>query len=166
MAVTRNLRDGVVKFQDGAGTPEEITLVLEDGGLSWEEKQNVINILDRGILDHQRKGDEEPVTGSIKFKFIQFIKQSSESDPTPYEVVTNTGAASSWTTTNSDGADVFNFRMILEIPSPISGEQAERITFEKVAVTSLSFEEGDEYNTLSFDFQDFETRPTIVKYTP
>lgn len=162
--VTKNLRDATMKIEDGAGTPNSITLALEEGDLSYAIKQNVINVLDRGSLSHQREGDEEPVTGSFTVKYVELIKQTASSNPTPYEALTQTGAAASWTSTNTDGGGVYNTSIILEINDPDATNQDERTTLSKVRATSIDFSEGDEYNTLAFEFQAFVTKPTVAKF--
>lgn len=160
----KNLRNGTMIIQDGAATPQSITLTLDTGDLSWEETDNLNVVRDRGDLSGLTKGDEEPVTGSFSIKFQQFIKQSFEADPTAYEALKNIGAAASWATTDPNNCGTFATRIIFEIASCVAGESSERITFEKVHLTKNNFEEGDENNTLSFEFLDNEIAPTVVKF--
>lgn len=164
MAVTKNLRDSTITFSDGTTpTANSITLVLEEGDLKFDAKQNVINISDRGVLDHQRVGDQEVITGSMTLKYVELIKQSAGTNAMPYEVVTRTGTAASWVTTNTDGGDVFNFTIMITINDPDATRSDEKFTFTKVRVTSIGFQEGADYNTLSFEFQAFQTLPTVAK---
>jgi hypothetical protein len=162
--VTKNMRDSTITFYDGTlPTAQSLVLVLEEGDFKFSTTRNVINILDRGVLSHQRPGNEEVVTGSLTIKFVEFIKQSALTTPVPYEVVTHTGAAASWVTTNTDSGDVYNFDMKLDIVDPVSANGNERIVLSKVFVTGVEFGEGDEYNTLAFNFQAFITAPTVSK---
>lgn len=164
--VTKNLRDATLKIQDGSTPVNEIELALEDGELSYERTKNYVHVFDRGVYSHSRKGDEAIISGSFALKFVELIKQSGAADPTPDEMLNFRGAAASYASTNDDGGDVDTIKLIFEIPSPTAGEQAERTTFNKVAITKDSFEGGEEFDKLSYDFDDLEIEPTIAKYTP
>lgn len=165
---TRNLRDGTLVINDGVA--ETITVALEEGNLSWGITKNIKNILDRGDLSHMRQGDEAPVTGKMTLKFNEFISSSSTSgtgtasaeDPTPYEAFTRTGNAAAWVSTNDDNGDVHTVEMVFTIDDPNAAID-ETVTFAKVSIMSIEFGEGDEYDTLVIEFQDFETAPTIAK---
>lgn len=162
MGVTKNMKDGTVKIKDNGSN--EITLVIEEGDTAWSESHPVRNISDRGNLSHMRQGNQEPVTGTFTLKFVEIIKQTGASDPTPYEALKGVGAASGWATTNDDGGDVYTTDIDLEIVNPVSGEDNERHTLSKVHVTKIDFKEADEYDTLAFEFQAYEIAPTIAKY--
>ena len=160
----KNLTDGTIKLQDGSGTPNSVTIAVEEGDLTFSNKQNVDNILDRGSLSHMREGEEEPVTGSFSVHFIQLIKAGGDSDPELQEIASFTGAAASWVSTNDDNGDVKTIDLLFEIVNPDSGLENERITFTKVRFLSWDLEEGRP-NKLSVEFQAFITRPAIAKYS-
>lgn len=161
--VSKNMKDGTVKIKDNVA--ESITLIVEEGDFSYSESHPVRNIMDRGALSHMREGNEEPVTGSFTLKFIEMIKQTSASDPSPYEALKGTGGASAWATTNTDGGDVFTTDIDLEIADVVSGNENERISLAKVRATKIDFKEGDEYDTLAFEFQAFQVEPAVEKYS-
>lgn len=158
----RNLRDGELVIKDNGGA-NSLTVALDEGDLSWSETHNVVNVLDRGDLSHVRVGDQAPVAGSFTLKFVEFLSSGSGSGPTPYEGLTQTGAASEWTSTNDDNGDVYTVQVEFTISNPDSAGSDEKLTFAKVCPTSIEFREGDEYDTLSVEFQDFEVQPTIAK---
>lgn len=154
----RNLRDGTIKIADASGTGggNVITVDLEDGGLSWNEKKPVNIIKDRGILDHARLADEEPVDISLSMKFQSF---STHAAITPYDAVTQTGGASAWVS-DEPNSDVYAVIMGLTIVDPAGGA-SEVITFARVCIESIDTAEGDEYSTLSISGRCVETSPTL-----
>lgn len=154
----RSLRDGTLKVADASGTSggNVITVDLEDGGLSWNEKTPVNIIKDRGILDHARLADEEPVDISLTLKFQSFSKHAAI---TPYDAITQTGGASAWVSDEPD-SDVYAVIMELTIDDPAGGAE-EVITFARVCIEEKSFQEGDEYDTLSLSGRCVETSPTL-----
>jgi hypothetical protein len=161
--VTKNLRDAVLKIKDGTTpTALEIEVVLDEGDLSADETLNTMNILDRGSLDHMRPGDEEPVKVTFTTKFVEYRQQAGAPDPTPYEALKKIGGAASWVSTNQCG-EVYCVDLEFTIASPTSGEVDEVITFPDFHPNTISFKEGDEYNTLAVDGEAFVTAPTIVK---
>ena len=160
---TRNLRDGQLAINDGSPSPNTITLALDEGDLVWTERSRVVNVLDRGDLSHMRQGDEQPVTGRFTLKFVEFISSGAPADPTPYEVLNRIGAAASWTSTNDDNGDVYTLELVFTITNPDPSGSDETVTFAKLCPARIELSEGDEYDTLSVEFQDFETAPTIAK---
>ena len=156
----RNIRDGELIVTDS--NSKTTTLDLEDAGLSWDVTANVVNVLDRGALSHMRSGDEAPVTGSIGLKFVDF-EGSDVTTPSLYEFLTRSGNASQASSTNDDGGDVYTTEVQFKIYDTADALR-ETITFAKVCpMGAISFAEGEEYDTINFAFQDFETSPTIVQ---
>lgn len=161
--VTKNLRDAELKLTDGDAPANVVAVTLDEGDLSYDETNNVNNILDRGILDHMRKGDEEPVKVTFTLKFVEFLKQVADADPTVYEVFKKIGGAAAWVSTNTDGGDVYTLTAEFTIVSPTVGDQNEKIVMNFLHHASVSFSEGDEYDTISFDGEAFVTAATITK---
>ena len=65
----RNLRDGTITIKDNVA--ETLTVICEEGDLSWSETHDVKQIKDRNRLSHMREGEEEPVAlaFSIHYKY-------------------------------------------------------------------------------------------------
>ena len=157
--ITRNLRDAVIKIADAGGTggANVITVDLEDGGLSWTEKTPVNIIKDRGILDHARLAEEEPVELSITMKFQSF---STHAATTPYDAVTQTNGASAWVS-DEPNSDAYAVILEIVIDDPAGGAD-ETITFARLCITERSFAEGDPFDTLSFSGLGVETSPSLT----
>src|SRR6478752_5847952 len=82
--LTRNLRDGELVIKDGTGTPKTLTVLLDEGDLSWTLKQRTLEVKDRGSISagHLRKGDDESVQLSFTARWTQLIGKSVDSaDP-------------------------------------------------------------------------------------
>jgi len=163
-AVTKNLRDGVLVIYDGATPAEEITVVCDDGDLTFTPAVDNpgIAVMDRGSLDHLRPGDEGVTEGSFTVKFKEFLSQDSN-PVTPWEALRMEEGASDWVTTNDDGGGVQTVGLEFTVVTPTSTEVDEVVTFAKCYDIEVEFAEGDEYDTMKVSFKDFETCPTIAK---
>jgi hypothetical protein len=67
---THNLRQGVIKIRSGDAVPLIKTAAFTEGDFSFTRTKNTIQVKNRGVLDHLRKGDEEAVTYSFSAKFV------------------------------------------------------------------------------------------------
>jgi len=158
MAVTRNLRDGTVRLADGTGTPVTKEVTLLDGKLEWTVEQPTILVKDRGALDHFRKGDDEPVKGSVAFKYVEHFNGTTGGI---YEFLLFLGVFSTnvSTTTGSDRKTI-NVEFYVDDPG---GGTDEKILFSHCAITNIRHQQGDEYDTISFDFMSRAALPTLTK---
>lgn len=98
-----DLKNATVVIKDGTGTPEQITVTIGEGNLTWTERRNIEYTLDRGLLDEVREGDEVPV--EVRFDFTwEYIKGSSTSGavPTVEDALKKVGAAAAWVSTDAD----------------------------------------------------------------
>lgn len=160
MGKTRNLRDGVITIKDGAGTPNSLTVALDMGDLTFDEKRNYIQVLDRGVLDHVRAGDEEAVTLSFSAKINRFGVASGS--PTIRDALTKQGGAAGWTSVGSTH-EPYCSTIVFQINDPASGgTDHEVLTFAKFFVESIKYSEGDEYNTVEVSGFSFATKPTVA----
>lgn len=160
----KNLRDAILRVQDNtAGTPNEIQIMFSEGDLKFSVKDEIKNILDRGELAEMKRGPEAPIEGSFSKKFEELSKQVNAVAPTFFEVVTHTGGAAHWVSTNS-ATGVYSLRLIFDLYEEVPGRQNERIIFEKCHFTKIDFEENEEADKESYEFTDFEVRPTVVKF--
>lgn len=160
MGKTRNLRDGVITIKDGAGTPNSLTVALDMGDLKFDEKRNYIQVLDRGVLDHVRAGDEEAVPLSFSAKINRFGVASGT--PTIRDALTKLGGAAGWTSTGSSH-EPYCTTIVFQINDPASGgTDHEVLTFSKFFVETITYEEGDEFNTVSVSGFSFATKPTVA----
>lgn len=69
MANTKNARHGRLTILSGDTTPLTRTVALEQMDLNWSKTREVVSILERGALDHLRRGNEAPMTWSFSAYF-------------------------------------------------------------------------------------------------
>jgi hypothetical protein len=167
MAVTnivRNLRDGELVIKDATGTPQSLTVLLDEGDLSWTARSNTIEVKDRGSIadGHTRKGDDESISLSFTAKWAQLIgKSAGGADPLQlYEMLMFASGANLASTSPDGEQDTLKFEFTVLDPA---GAASEKITFAKVYRESLTMSEGDDYNLISFTGRDFETAPAVVR---
>ena len=163
--LVRNLREAELVLKDGtAVTPLSLTVLLDEGDLSWTEKVNTIEIKDRGKLSggHLRKGDDESVTLSFSAKWTQLIGKSANSgDPLQlYEFLTFASGAGVKSTSGDGEQETLTLEFTVLDPAGVASEV---VTFEKVYRESLSMSEGDDYNVISFSGRAFVTSPTVAR---
>jgi hypothetical protein len=163
MGQVKSLKDGVIKIQDGSTPANSLTIVLEDGDLKFTVEKPIVEVMDRGTLAQAREGNDVSVKGSFTSKFVEFVSQTGAASPTPYEVWQGLGAGANWVTVDSNICAPKVFKVIFELATCVLGEQAERITFNKVHIIKMDFTEGEE-DKLAMEFVDLEKSPTVAKY--
>jgi hypothetical protein len=157
--VVRNLRDGELVIKDGGGVT--LTVLLDHGDLSWTQKQQTLEIKDRGSIaaGHLRAGDDESVALSFSARWTQLI--GGGEDPYQLYQVLTFAPDSGLTSTSSLGQQkTLTFEFTVVDPR---GEASERITFAKVYRESLTMSEGEEANLISFTGRAFQTAPTVAR---
>jgi hypothetical protein len=85
-----DLKNCTVILRDGAGSPVELELKMDEGNLQFTHGRNIEVQLDRGIVDYLKEGDEVPLEVQFEGRFSA-IRSSSGDDVTPYEFLTGTG---------------------------------------------------------------------------
>lgn len=163
--LTRNLRDGELTIKDGtSGTPQSLTVLLDEGDLRWMVRARTIEVKDRGSIaaGHTRKGDEESVSLSFTAKWTQLIgKSASGADPLQlYEMLMFASGANVVSTSQAGEQDTLTLQFTVVDPA---GAASERITFAKVYRESLTMSEGDEANLIAFTGRAFVSRPVVTR---
>ena len=154
----RSLRDGTVKIADDGGTagPDVVTVDVEEGDFAYTERSPINVIHDRGVLDHSRLADEEPLSYSVGMRFQSF---STHATITPYDAVTKTGGAAAWTS-DEPSSDVYAVILELAVTDPAGGA-SETITIARAAIEEVAFAEGNPHDTLAFSGRAMVTRATL-----
>ncbi len=162
MAVTnlvRNLRDGELVIKDGDS--KSLTVLLDQGDLSWTQRQQTIEIKDRGSISagHLRKGDDEAVEISFSARWTQLI--GATSDPLQlYEMLTFRSGLGLTSTSSAGEQETLTFEFTVTDPA---GVASEKITFVKTFRETLTMSEGEDANTIAFTGKSFATAPTITR---
>ncbi|MCA9053861.1 MAG: hypothetical protein KDA75_08490 [Planctomycetaceae bacterium] len=162
--LTRNLRDGELVLLDGSDPPKSLTLVLDEGDLSWTQRQRTIEVKDRGSISagHTRRGDDESVSLSFSAKWTQLLGRSiSAADPLAlYEMLMFSDGAGIASTSRPGEQDTLTLQFTVVDPA---GLATERITFERVYRESLTMSEGNDSNVIAFSGRAFQTTPTAQR---
>ncbi len=167
MAVTnlvRNLRDGELVIKDGSDPVLSLTLLLDEGDLTWTQRLRTIEVKDRGSIaaGHTRKGDDESVSLSFSAKWTQLIgKSASSGDPLQlYELLTFASSLDLTSTSGSGQQNTLRFEFTVTDPA---GLASEKIVFAKVYRETLTMSEAADYNVISFTGRDFEVSPVVTR---
>lgn len=163
--LTRNLRDGELKIKDGtSGTPQTLTVLLDEGDLRWTVRLRTLEVKDRGSIaaGHTRKGDEESVSLTFTAKWTQLLGKSAVgADPLQlYEMLMFASGANVVSTSPAGEQDTLTLEFTVVDPA---GVASERITFNKVYRESLTMSEGDESNLIAFTGRAFVTKPVVAR---
>lgn len=163
--IVRNLRDGELVIQDGTTpTPLSLTLLLDEGDLSWSQRSNTIEIKDRGSITegHTRPGDEESISLSFTLKWTQLIGKSADvADALQlYEMLMFASGTDILSTSGAGQQETL--RMEFRVTDP-TGQASEKISFDKVYRESLTMSEGDDFNVIAFRGRNFESAPTVER---
>lgn len=158
----RSLKDAVIKVMvdDDGGSPGSTataTVSIEEGDLSYTERSPVNIISDRGVLDHARSANEEPIDVSFTVMFESF---QTEATPTVYEALKKIGSASAWVSQESD-SDAYAVRIQFELTDPGSGTDDETVKFDPFFPEEVQFQEGDPSDTMSVSGRARQTSPTL-----
>ncbi|TWT42803.1 hypothetical protein KOR42_46070 [Thalassoglobus neptunius] len=115
------------------GAAGSITVLLDEGDLTWTERRNTIEVKDRGSIaaGHTRNGDDESVTLSFTAKWTQLVGYSiAPSDPHQlYEFLTFQPGGGVESTSPAGEQQTLTFEFSVSDPA---GAASERITFHKV----------------------------------
>jgi hypothetical protein len=162
--VVKNMADGIITIEDGSSPANAVQLVVDEGDMCFDVAQREsVAIMDRTDLSSLRAGKARPCSGKFQVKFKEFLSATGY-PVTPHEALFGVGAASSWLSTSNDGG-VRTVRIRFTCVSPITGEQAEDIVFEKCYELNETFSEKADADILAVAFKDFEERPTVAKRT-
>lgn len=163
--ITRNLRDGELVIRDAATpTPNSLTVVLDEGDLSWTVRSSTIEVLDRGSISagHTRPGDDESTVLSFTARWTQLIGHAaSPADPLQlYEFLMFLSGTDAVSTSPAGEQNTLQFEFTVLDPA---GVASEKITFSRVYRESLSLSEGDASNLIAFSGRSFETSPAVTR---
>jgi len=159
--LTRNFRDGALTLYDNTTTPETLEIPYCEGDFSYTETEEFINILDRGVLDHVRQGNQVPVSWSFSFKFREW-KADSGASPSPIDCMKQRNEASAWVSVAQDG-EPYAFGMTYEVANPDSNGKKETLTFDKCRAAEVAYEDGEEYNVVKASGTAFITTPASAR---
>ena len=95
----------------------QVKVKVGEGNLSWDENRTIEYILDRGVIDEVREGDEVPIDVNLDIQW-QFITGDA-GDPggglaTLEDILKQTGLASDWISSDTDTCRPYAVDIILD----------------------------------------------------
>lgn len=149
-ASTRNLRHGTLILRDGTPvTPLALTIPIAEGDLDFTITKNIINVMNRGKIDHKREGDEVEMDIKFSFKFEQWSYASGSATGTsPIDALLKQGGASAWVSTGVS-CGPFAVDLVFQVKDPCSATAYEQLVFSGFVPESVNFKENGDANMVS-----------------
>jgi len=156
----RSLKDAILTIKDGAGSPAAIIVTLDNGDLAFTIHQPANIISDRGVLDHARKGNEQPMDASFSVQHSGIPAGNVTTGTVSlYEMLTKSGGASGYTSAE-DNSDVWAVTLVFAVTDP-AGASNETITIDRFIPEEVSYAEGDPSTIVSCSGRACITAPAI-----
>jgi hypothetical protein len=153
-----DLKHAILEVLDGGGTPNTLQIKLGEGTFTWDQKRSIEYVKDRGLLDTTREGDEEPV--DIRLDALYEFLKSSSGSVTPYEAITGTMGASTWTSTGG-ACEPYAVDLRLTYTPPCGGETDEVVLISDFRYESITADA--KAGTLAFTGKANIVAPTITR---
>jgi len=129
-----DLKRATLVVKDGASG--SVTVKIGEGNLTFSEKRNMEYVLDRGVLDTVKEGDQVPV--EVKFDFMWEYIAGTTVGSGLRDIVTG---STSYTSTDTDACRPYACDLELTYqPVPATCGDAEVITFPDFRMESLDFD--------------------------
>lgn len=149
MATTRNLRDGSIIIKDGSGTPKTLLIPISEGDMAFNVKKPSFTVMNRGVIDSRKAGDQTPTDVSFSIKFEQWSFASASTGISVYDALNGSGGAASAGWVSTDPCGPFAVTIEFRIADPCNPGHYESLQFLKFHAEQTGFKEGGEYNSLS-----------------
>lgn len=104
VGVLVDIKRTTIRIKDGTTpTANELLVKVGEGNLTYTENRTIEYILDRGLIDEVREGDEVPVDAAFEFNW-EYITGTPASGglPTPSDAIKGVGNAASWLSSDPD----------------------------------------------------------------
>lgn len=125
-----DLKNATIKIKDG--DDNEVEVKIGEGNFQWTERVNREYMLDRGVLDEVRNGDEAPVEVSFDFKW-EYIKGpgigSSMDNVTIEDALKRRGGAAAWVSSDADACRPYAVDLELKYEPDCATGDIEILTF-------------------------------------
>jgi hypothetical protein len=146
-----------LSVQDGQTLVNTLAIAIDEGNLTFTEERTGVVVSQRGELDHWSKGESMPVNLSFTIKFDEYASKTTQAivtadaggavtDFSLRDFLRNGGGLLESTNGRND---IFTTDLLFTVANPaVTGDESEVLSFTDFYADSLSFSEGDEYNTI------------------
>lgn len=162
-----DLKEVTIKIKDGTTpTPKELEVKLGEGNMTYTINRQYDYILDKGLLDAVREGDQVPMDVSFNATYEYYTGVAPT--PTIAEALEGVGVAASEGWISSDTVDPCNpYAVDIEIvnaPNCTAANSTETLTIPHFRVETIT---GDlDAGQFSFAGRANVVRPSAVRSTP
>jgi hypothetical protein len=118
--------------------PQQIDIKIGEGNLTYTEAKEYEYLLDRGVLDTVKEGDEQPLEISLEFVYEHVTTGTSESI-TPPDALKNKVGAAEWVSAGSDPCEPYCVDVEIFHDSPCGTAQDETTLLPEFRYDSLEF---------------------------
>lgn len=137
-----DLKQALVTFQDGAGTPNVLTIKVGEGTLNFSETVNRVYKKDRGKLYAIINGDEEPIEVSLDFIW-EFLRADSGLGVSPEDVLKQANNASAWVSSDTNTCNPFCIDIFIVFTPVCAATKTEHIQLPQFRYEKLSYSAKD-----------------------
>lgn len=116
--------------------PNELSVKVGEGNLTYSEKVNREYTRDRGALDTVRNGDEEPVEVQLDAVW-EWLRASTGATPTIEDALKKRGVASAWASSSADACEPYAVDIEIHYVPDCGTEETEVILLEDFRYESL-----------------------------
>jgi hypothetical protein len=140
--------------------PQQIEIKVGEGNLTFTESKEYEYLLDRGILDAVKEGDEQPLEVELEFVYEHITTGTSEAI-TPVDALKNKGNASEWVSTSDDLCEPYCVDIEVQHDVPCGTSQDETTILPEFRYDDLEFNLQDA--TISVSGKCNATEATVTR---
>lgn len=132
-----DLKNTTIYIKDGANHSIEVT--LGTGNLTYDEKKARDYVLNRGLLDTVRNGDEAPIDVRLDATWEALTTPGGAGNPPSVEdAMKKRGPAASWTSTSADPCEPYCVDIEVINNPPCGAQGAEKVVLPDFRYESIN----------------------------
>jgi len=140
--------------------PQQIEIKVGEGNLTFTESKEYEYLLDRGILDAVKEGDEQPLEVELEFVYEHITTGTSEAI-TPVDALKNKGNAAEWVSSSDDLCEPYCVDIEVQHDVPCGTSQDETTVLPEFRYDDLEFNLQDA--TISVSGKCNATEATVTR---
>lgn len=140
--------------------PQQLEVKIGEGNLTYTENKEYEYLLDRGVLDTVKEGDEQPMEVNIDFVY-EFVTTGTGEAVTPVDALKGKGGAAEWVSASSDLCEPYCVTVEVDHEPSCGATEKEITVFPEFRHDSLEFDLSEA--TISVTGRSKATEPTITR---
>lgn len=130
-----DLRNATIRLSDGSS--HFIDINIGEGSFDYNEKRELDNVKNRGVLDTVRENEDQPVEISTIFVW-EFITGTGSEPATVEDALKQAGQATGWTTVATDPDEPYCINVSVIYQPQCPGVASETISFQRFHYAELA----------------------------